>query len=37
MEIPIMTIVARLARAVFHEINKYYPQIFLENVCINYK
>ena len=30
MEIPIMTIVARLARAVFHEINKYYPQVVLD-------
>ena len=26
-----------IVRAVFEENDKYYPQIFLENVCISYK
>ena len=34
IEIPSMIIVVR---AVFHENNKYYPQVFLINVYIDYK
>ena len=34
IEIPTMTIVVR---AVFHENNKYYPQVFQTIVCIDYK
>ena len=33
-EIPSMIIVVR---AVFHENNKYYAEVFWMNICINYK
>ena len=34
IKLPIITTVVR---AVFHENNKYYPQVFLKNVCMEYK
>ena len=34
IEIPIMTIVVRI---VFHENNKYYPQVFFNKIYTNYK
>ena len=34
IEIPIMTIVVRI---VFHENNKYYPQVFFDKIYANYK
>ena len=34
IKLPSMIIVIR---AVFHQNNNYYPQVFQENVCINYE
>ena len=34
IEIPTMTIVVRV---IFYENNKYYPQVFLGEVCMKYK